>query len=215
MTINERYNKLKTEHDLVRQRMESAKADADKARAQRLDIDVVLQVLQTSAAMVQNNFGGYISEIVTKAMHHVFPERINDRFIVRFRENRGQTECQLLIRSQCGSEAHPYQCSGGGVWDVLAFALRAVIVVLEQPKRSRFMICDEPFKNLHGKLPRENALDMLYNTCKSLGIQCVVVHQSDDGGSNDDDVLASYSRNGAKIYVARQIGYETSVLEAV
>ncbi len=213
--MRQRYNRLKAEHDLVKARLVAAKADADKARAQRLDIDVVQRVLQTSAAMVQNNFGTYISGIVTKAMHHVFPERVNDTFVVRFRENRGQTECQLLIRSQCGSEAHPFTCAGGGVWDVLAFALRAVVLVLEQPRRSKFMVCDEPFKNLHGKDARENALDMLYNTCKSLGIQCLVVHQSDGKEGDDDNVLASYSKDGARVYKVRQTAYETSVIEVV
>lgn len=123
------------------------------------------------------------------------------------------TECQLLIQSKDGTEKHPFHCSGGGLVDVLALALRAAIVVLEEPQRSRFMICDEPFKFLHSAEGRMKALDMLYNTCDTLGIQCLMVHQS-NSVLGDDKILKDYANSGkARVYVVKQIAYQTSIIE--
>lgn len=213
-TLKDRHSKLLSQRDLIKLRVDESIKVLEEHRRQKLDIDVVQQILQTTSAQIQNEYGDYIGDIVTKAIHHVFPERITDRFIVRFRENRGQTECQLLIRSKSENELHPFHCSGGGVWDVIAFALRCIVVVLEKPQRSRFMLCDEPFKNLHGKEQRAAALQMLHNTCKNMSIQCIAIHQSDVNGS-DEEVLEALSEDGAYVYRVELVSYENSKIERV
>ena len=55
-----------------------------------------------------------------------------------------------MMRTEKGEEAHPFDCCGGGVWDVISFALRCACLVLEQPANTRFLVLDEPFKFIHG-----------------------------------------------------------------
>jgi len=161
---------------------------------------------------VQTGFGNYVGTIVTKALHHVFPDRRKDQFVVRFRDNRGKTDCDLLLVTAKGEESHPYHCSGGGVWDTLAFALRCATLILEQPAPSRFLVLDEPFKFLHGASSRRRALRMMYNTFKALGIQAVVVHQSDVGNEDsiDESLEVIEHEQGVVIYEVRQVAYEKS-----
>lgn len=208
----ERLFRLFARRDMVETRVKEAKQRLEAARAAQIDIDAVQRTIQYVAARVQTSFGNYVGAIVTKALHHVFPERRQDNFVVRFRENRGKTECQLLLVTAKGEEAHPFYCSGGGVWDTLSFALRCAMLVLEQPAPSRVLVLDEPFKFLHGSESRRRALRMMYNTFKALGIQAVVVHQSDIGqeDSIDAGLEALGTESGVKIYEVRRIAYEKS-----
>lgn len=208
VNLQKRVNVLEIERNTVLKRKENAQKRVIVAREKQKDLDIVQSTLQYVAARVQTKFGGHVGALVTKAVHHVFPERRRDVFIVRFRENRGKTECQLRLRTTEGEESHPYHCSGGGVWDVISFALRCACLVLEQPQHTRFLVLDEPFKFLHGVEVRKRALSMLYNTCKTLGIQAVVVHQGDD--SEDDSHEIFEEKADCLIHQVILTTYETS-----
>lgn len=211
-TLRQRCDALKAQQALVAKRQDDANARLTAARASQLDIDAVQRTVQYVAARVQTGFGNYVGAIVTKALHHVFPDRRKDSFVVRFRENRGKTECPLLLRTEAGEEAHPYDCAGGGVWDTLSYALRPAMLVLEQPAPSRLLILDEPFKFLHGASVRRRALRMLYNTSKALGIQTIIVHQSDIGDENavDESLDVLLDEPGVAVYEVRKVAYEKS-----
>lgn len=214
--LRSRHNVMAAQFALVKARRDEAKARLDTARAMQTDIDAVQSTLQYVAARVQTGFGNYVGGIVTKALHHVFRDRRDDVFAVRFRENRGKTECELLLRTKKGEEAHPFHCAGGGVWDTLAFALRCAMLVLEQPQPSRILFLDEPFKFLHGSGSRRLAIRMMYNTFRALGIQAVVVHQSDGGVDGIEDCLeAVRCEDGVTIYEVRKTGYEMSEVKRV
>lgn len=215
--LRQRRDALAAQKTLVDRRANDAGNRLAQARAAQTDIDAVQKTVQYVAARVQTGFGNYVGAIVTKALHHVFPDRRNDNFIVRFRENRGKTECALLLVTAKGEEAHPFDCSGGGVWDTLSFALRAATLVLEQPAPSRLLVLDEPFKFLHGAVQRRRALRMMYNTFKALGIQAVVVHQSDVGNGDEIDESLDVIRNepGVAVYEVRLVAYEKSEVKRV
>lgn len=212
MSLSRRLDALAAQKTLVDRRATDAENRLTRARAEQTDIDAVQKTVQYVAARVQTGFGNYVGAIVTKALHHVFPDRRNDNFVVRFRENRGKTECELLLVTAKSEEAHPFDCSGGGVWDTLSFALRAATLVLEQPAPSRILVLDEPFKFLHGAVQRRRALRMMYNTFKALGIQAIVVHQSDIGSDDsvDESLDVLRGEQGVIVYEVRKTGYEKS-----
>ena len=191
---------------------EKAEHDCKVYREIQTDIDRVQEVMQSTAAVVQNGFGTFIGSLVTKAIHHVFPEKKDDNFIVSFRENRGKTECQLFIVTKGGEHAHPFDCSGGGVWDVIAFALRCAVLSLERPKPSMFLVLDEPFKFLHGSESRAKALSMMKNTFDAIGIQGIVVHQDDD---EDDDSVYDLRGSDVSVYNVKRVGYEKSEIKEI
>ena len=210
--LRKRADALSSQRSLVSSRLADAEARLARARADQTDIDAVQRTVQYVAARVQSGFGNYVGALVTKALHHVFPDRRKDNFVVRFRENRGKTECELLLVTEKGEEAHPFDCAGGGVWDTLSFALRCAMLVLEQPAPSRLLFLDEPFKFLHGASARRRALRMLYNTSKALGIQTIIVHQSDIGDEDavDKSLDVLLGEPGVAVYEVRKTGYEKS-----
>jgi len=208
-------DKLSNEKLLIQCRLKAAEASQTLARVVQIDLDAVENTVQFVATKVQTNFGLHVGALVTKAMHHVFNEMRREFFAVNFRPNRGKTECQLRIATEKGKMQHPYDCSGGGVWDTLAFALRCACLVLEQPQSTRFLVLDEPFKFLHGADCRRKALSMLVNTCETLGIQALVIHQTDDKKDSNAGLEAMYDHPGCLVYKVRLTGYEQSVIEAV
>ena len=209
-SISGRFSALASQKALIDRRLADANARLDKARADQTDIDAVQRTIQFVAANVQAGFGNYIGALTTKAIHHVFPERKKDTFVVRFRENRGKTECELGLKTATGDDAHPYDCAGGGVWDTSSFALRCSMLTLEQPAPNRILFLDEPFKFLHGAEWRRRALRMMYNTFVQLGIQAVVVHQSDTGSDEavDESLDVIAAEPGVAVYEVRKTGYE-------
>lgn len=208
--IRKKIDTYVTERNMIKQRLAEAEAALLVARTRQVDIDVVQNTIQYVAARVQTNFGNHVGGLVTKAMHHVFPDKHKEFFVVRFRPNNGKTECQLRIRPEVGDEAHPYACSGGGVWDTLSFALQCACLVLEQPATTRFIVVDEPFKNLHGAMLRKRAVQMLYNTCKLLNIQCIAVHQADDASDPGSGLEVLENKPDCAVYLVKLIAYETS-----
>lgn len=210
-TLKARAARIAAQRDMVLARLVSAKSRRDAARAEQIDVDAVQRVVQYVAARAQTGFGDYVGGIVTKAMRYVFPDRKDDIFAMRFRENRGKTECPLLLVTKAGEEAHPYDCAGGGLWDGLSFALRCSMIVLEEPRCAPLLLLDEPFKFIHGREMRRRALRLLRNTSETLGIQMLVVHQSDvEGESVDESLDVISSAPGCAVFEVRKVGYEKS-----
>lgn len=208
--LNERVVGIEARRKHVATRLGYAKTRVETARERQRDIDAVQATVQYVAAKVQGSVGSFISAVVTKAMHHVFPSKRRDTFVVNFRENRGKTECELAIVDEKGNAAHPFHCSGGGVWDTLSFALVCCCLVLEQPAKSRFLFLDEPFKNLHGMTKRRRALDMMDNTCERMGISAIVVHQADAGEDDDSGLDAIMGDEANAVYLVELEEYELS-----
>lgn len=203
---------LRVGHDLVLKSVKKWNAMYDEACENRDDLDRVRAIIQYAASSCQNAFGDYIGFVVTEAMRHVFDDRKQDTFNVRFRENRGRIEAQLVIVNKDGEMSHPYDNSGGGVWDVLSFALRCAMLVLQRPERTKLLVLDEPFKFLHGSEQRTRALNMARNVCERLGVQTIIVHQGDE---SDDDSLNDVKSDSVSVYSVEKVGYEKSSVKKV
>jgi len=201
------------ERSRAKQRLEVATVALTAARMAQIDLDAVQNTLQYVATRVQTNFGDHVGGLVTKALHHVFGAANADSFIVRFHENRGKTEAQLRMCTADGAMAHPYDSDGGGTWNVIAFAMQCACLVLEQPQKTRFIALDEPFHFLHGAETRRRALSMLINTCETLKLQAIVVHQTDDKEDPDAGLAAIVGHKDCLVYTVKQPTYENSVVE--
>ena len=202
------------ERSRAQQRLATATVALTAARVTQIDLDAVQNTLQYVATRVQTNFGDHVGGLVTKALQHVFGAGDGESFIVRFHENRGKTETQLRICTAGGAMAHPFDCAGGGKWNIISFAMECACLVLEQPQKTRFLALDEPFHFLHGADLRRRALAMLVNTCETLNIQAIVVHQTDDKEDSDAGLEAMVDHKDCLVYTVKLASYENSVVEA-
>lgn len=128
--------------------------------------------LQKIAQDTQSQLKLKIEDIVNLALNTVFPEEYF--FQMNFNVSRGKTDAELVFVSQkTGRQIDPMNASGGGVVDVVAFALRIAGYVLEN-NVDNVIILDEPFRFVSKDLV-ERAGEILKTLSEKLGLQVIMV----------------------------------------
>lgn len=138
---------------------EQAYRDALKAR----------EVINIVAKETQQQLEMRITNIVTMALAAVFPDPYEFKLV--FNERRNQTEADLLLVRN-GEELSPVDGAGGGVLDVVSFALRIAVLLMSGYRR--VIILDEPFRHLSADL-QPKASEMMKMLSDKLGIQFIMV----------------------------------------
>ena len=138
---------------------EQAYRDALKAR----------EVINIVAKETQQQLEMRITNIVTMALAAVFPDPYEFKLV--FNERRNQTEADLLLVRN-GEELSPVDGAGGGVLDVVSFALRIAVLLMSGYRR--VIILDEPFRHLSADL-QSKASEMMKMLSDKLGIQFIMV----------------------------------------
>lgn len=133
-----------------------------------------MQIIQEVAKKTLDQISVNVSDVVTQALHAVFPNPYD--FEMEFVTRRNQTECDLWL-TKSKVKIHPLEASGGGVLDVVSFALRAVFLVLKKDTRP-LLILDEPFKFVSADLQKYCGA-MLKNVSDKLGFQVIMVTHID------------------------------------
>jgi len=138
--------------------------DCEKARA----------IVQTVAKQTQEQLEYHVSELATLALAAIFdnPYSLALEFTVR----RGKTEADLWLERD-GERVKAMDATGGGVVDVLSFALRAALWSLRRPRSRSVLFLDEPFKHLSATL-HERAATMLQEVSQNLKLQIIGVTHS-------------------------------------
>jgi DNA repair exonuclease SbcCD ATPase subunit len=136
-------------------------------------------VLTEVATMTQKRFKEKVETLVTMAIRSVFDRPF--QFFLEFERKRNKMECRPEIKELVKGKLRtfdPEEDMGGGIIDIISFALRVVLWSLEIP-RSRNVIClDEPMKNL-GKLVTL-AGQVLKEISHKLDFQLIVVTHEDE-----------------------------------
>jgi len=127
------------------------------------------QLIQKAAQETQKQLEYHISNVVTLALTTVFDEAYEFRakFVIR----RNTTECDLVL-IKGDKEMSPMDAVGGGVIDIISFALRIAYWSMK-PNRPVFIL-DEPFRFLSVDL-QEKASDMIKTISEELKLQIIMV----------------------------------------
>lgn len=129
-----------------------------------------MHIIQEVAKKTMEQISTSVSDVVTQALHAVFPNPYS--FEIEFVTRRNQTECDLwLVKGS--TKIHPLDASGGGVLDVVSFALRSIFLILKQDSRP-LLILDEPFKFVSADLQKYCGA-MLKNISEKLNFQVIIV----------------------------------------
>jgi DNA repair exonuclease SbcCD ATPase subunit len=145
-----------------------------EARSKQLviDIDVAQKsqaLIQDTAKETQNQLRFHLQDLVNTALESVFPGAYE--FRLEFVPKRNSTEADIYLLKD-GERVDPMDSSGGGVVDIICFALR--IVAWSIGKSDNTIILDEPFKWLSVNL-RPLAGDLLRLLSKELNLQLIFV----------------------------------------
>ncbi len=169
MNFEQRINSIEAYKTILEQNIEKKKDILKEHQQEQKNAIEAKIILQIAAKNTQSNLEFHFSNIVTKALHVVFDDPY--KFVPEFIERRNKTECDLwLIRDD--QKLRPKFAVGGGVRDIIAFALRLSYWKIE--KSSPIIILDEPFKNLSRNLIPK-AINILRFLSNKFNLQMIIV----------------------------------------
>jgi len=129
--------------------------------------DVIVSVVGAS----QQAATAAICDVVNHCLAAVFPDPYEFRIIIEEKSGRMEARC-LLERD--GVSFDPLTQCGGGVIDIVAFALRVAALSLARPRPRQIIIADEPFRFVSRDY-RPAVARMIEVLAERTGMQFVIV----------------------------------------
>ena len=168
---------------LARQR----KAEQNKLSKLEDDINNLSKartIIQQAALDTQQHLQVRLSTLVSSALEAVFPDQ-GLEFRIQFVPKRGRTECSLEV-GENGVFNPPMEAHGGGVVDVVSFALRMSFWSMQRTRPT--IILDEPMKFLSADLV-PLAAEMIRGMSDKLGVQVIMVTHIEEFQNIADNVI--------------------------
>ena len=147
-------------------------------RTLQKDIDnhIKARVILTQVGkLTQEKFKRRVESLVTLAIRSVFDREFD--FILNFEEKNNQVTCTPMIYDG-DKEYIPKDDMGGGIIDVVSFALRIVLWSMESPRSRNIFILDEPFKNTGALISK--AGEMLKHLSSELNFQVILISHDEE-----------------------------------
>jgi len=138
----------------------------DYAKAQKFYIFLAKEVQKEAKEHIEN--------VVTMAIQTVYDHPY--RFKLLYEEKRGAIYCTPLIVDGV-DEYQPKDSMGGGMLDIIGFALRITLWSMQNPRSDNVFLLDEPFR-FTGQLSAKAGL-MLKKLSDKLNFQVLLVTHDD------------------------------------
>lgn len=157
----------------------NTQASLAKLQEQALDIEQTQIIIQKVATRTQEQLSFYVSDMATAAIQAVFPEETEYKCLLEFVQRRARTEADIWLVDSSGNKIKPSDQDGGGLINVVAFALRIAIWSLTKSSRPT-MILDEPWRDLHSREYQERAAELMKTISRHLTLQFIVITGEDE-----------------------------------
>lgn len=139
----------------------------------------------------------FIEETVTLCLAIVYGDTYSLK--VDYQIKRGRSEAAIrLIRD--GNDLDPRLEIGGGVLDIMSFALRLVMWVLQTPRTDAVFVLDEPFRFIdNDKTSRLS--EMIRELCDAFQAQFIVASHKNELAEGADKAIRVIHRGGKSVIV--------------
>jgi DNA repair exonuclease SbcCD ATPase subunit len=138
-------------------------------------------IIQQVSKDTQDQICFRIEDLVQNALDAIFPDKY--KFKMEFEMKRGKTETRIFLESG-GLQISPMDSNGGGVVDVISFALRIAAWAISKNRPT--ILLDEPFKFLSANL-RPLLGELIQGISATLGIQIIMV-------THDEEMISAADR---------------------
>ncbi len=174
-TLRASLNHAKTERERLESSLRRERKELSSHREKLEAAKRVRDLANDLARVVQQNVHSRISELVTKALASVFDEPYE--FQIHFKRSRNSTVADIVL-TRDGKE-FDVRAIGGGVIDVIAFALRCSAIALSRRKVRRVLFLDEPFRMLSSAY-RARVKLLIERISEELNIQIIQITHHED-----------------------------------
>ena len=171
MNTRELLDDMMAQLRIAKETTQGEEKELTKARQTRDNLLTVREILNQLTEQVQNQVHSLLSHIVTKCLDTIYEPGLYE-FRLTFKQKRGKTEPCISIATE-GRDVDPLTESGGGIVDVVAFALRLTCLTMITPKGTSLFL-DEPFKFV-SEDHRLTIKHLLTELSEQLNVQFVLV----------------------------------------
>jgi DNA repair exonuclease SbcCD ATPase subunit len=176
MEVLKKYRKIINDKKAIlydlNKRAELLDIELKELDVQEKSIERALWILQEVSKQTQEQLEFRISELINLALFSTFPESYT--FKINYEIKRNKTETRFYLVDNKGHRLDPLTSTGGGVVDIISFALRISLWSLSARKIRPIIILDEPFPFLDNSL-QEDSSKLLKELAKKLQLQIIVV----------------------------------------
>lgn len=188
--LSNKIEKLRGERNMVLERRNILVSRKEELKDLLIKAEKAQAIIQDVARQTQEELKFHVQDIVSLALAAVFPDPYT--FEIDFVIRRNKTEADLfLVRD--GERIDPLTASGGGVVDVVSFALRVTLWTLSKARGT--IILDEPFRFVSRDL-QSKAGEMMKQLSKKLDLQFIMVTHNPDMIDAADNVLTVVQEDG-------------------
>jgi len=174
--MRERAGAIRQTYVAARRDVEGNTALLSQYHEVRKTAEAVAERVSQAAQAAQMRFAAVVAGVVTESLNSVYPDNPYE-FRLEFRQLSDKTVVDTLLYRD-GEPLDPLSSTGGGVWDVLAFALRVSLVVLTATDNTRkLLVLDEPFSFLHGAEKQRRAYETMEAVGRQFGLTILCVRQ--------------------------------------
>lgn len=170
-TLKNRVQQRLTQFHSLREQETRLRKEVQSLKQLQEARQLVSEIIKNTAQRIQTNAHQQIAAVVTDCLQSIWGYGV--RFGIVFEQKRNKTETSFVIYDQFQNEIDPLS-DGGGLIDVVSFALRLCCLVMTIPAKRRLLLLDEPFKHLSIE-HREAIAQLLERLARDLEIQFVLV----------------------------------------
>lgn len=170
--MSSRLSRLAGVRDDRKRHLETLQSTMDKLSEQKAELEEAVQVALSASHYIQNKLQFCITSIVTKALEAVFDDPYE--FCMSYNTRGDKTLEVSLVLKRDGEEFDPMTACGGGVINVVSFALRIACLLITHPTPDRVLVMDEPFVHLSKDL-QVRLRGMLEELSHELHIQFLII----------------------------------------
>lgn len=177
--------RLKGKKNQIRHEISAIRDDIQDLEFEKLHIEEARLIIQQVAEDTQRQLEYHIGEACSLAIGIVFDNPYKVR--LAYDKKRGRTEASITLERD-GDITDAMDSVGGGIVDILSFALRVAMWSLRAKRTRNVFILDEPFKHLSKDL-QGRACIMLKRISKELNIQIIMVTHSQALAESADKIF--------------------------
>jgi len=198
--IQEEYKKQIIEKNIFEKDLKHKKRSFTFTNIKINNLEEVHSVWIKLADKIQMNARSHIEAVVTMAIQSVFQKPY--KFKLVFEEKRNNITCTPLVIED-GYEYSPKDQMGGGMIDIIGFALRITLWSMRVPRSRNIFMLDEPFR-FCGDLTLKAAV-MLKKLSEKLKFQVLLVTHNTELKEVCDRVWVINNRRFSKLTILNKV----------
>jgi len=198
--IQEEYKKQIIEKNIFEKDLKHKKRSFTFTNIKINNLEEVHSVWIKLADKIQMNARSHIEAVVTMAIQSVFQKPY--KFKLVFEEKRNNITCTPLVIED-GYEYSPKDQMGGGMIDIIGFALRITLWSMRVPRSRNIFMLDEPFR-FCGDLTLKAAV-MLKKLSEKLKFQVLLVTHNTELKEVCDRVWIINNRRFSKLTILNKV----------